>query len=45
VTTLDYVDGRWWLRIDHTLLAEQGWSFAWALDEEDAPAADAEEQK
>jgi hypothetical protein len=44
VTTLDYVDGRWWLRIDHTLLAEQGWSFAWALDEEDAPAADAEEQ-
>ena len=30
VTTLDYVDGRWWLRADDALLSEQGWSYAWA---------------
>lgn len=35
VATLDYADGRWWLRTDDTLLAEQGWSYAWA------PEADA----
>jgi hypothetical protein len=32
VTTLDLVDGRWWLRIDHTLLDRQGWTVAWTVD-------------
>jgi hypothetical protein len=32
VTTLDHVDGRWWLRLDHTLLVPQGWTIAWTLD-------------
>ena len=35
VTTLDHVDGRWWLRTDDTLLSEQGWSYAWAPMEGD----------
>lgn len=42
VTTLDYADGRWWLRIDHTLLDHpQGWSFAWVPDEDDSPSTEA----
>jgi hypothetical protein len=40
LTTLDYVEGRWWLRIDHTLLAEQGWTYAWAPEEEGSASAD-----
>jgi hypothetical protein len=40
VTTLDYVDGRWWLRIDHTLLDQQGWVFAWAPNDEDSTGSD-----
>jgi hypothetical protein len=34
VTTLDLIDGRWWLRIDHTLLAQQGWTYTVAVDPE-----------
>jgi hypothetical protein len=34
MTTLDHVDGRWWLRLDHTLLEPQGWMVAWTLDAE-----------
>jgi len=34
VTTLDLIDGRWWLRIDHTLLAQQGWTYTVATDPE-----------
>jgi hypothetical protein len=40
LTTLDYAEGRWWLRIDHTLLAEQGWSYAWAPEEADSATTD-----
>lgn len=40
VTTLDYRDGRWWLRIDHTLLAQQRWSFAWTPNEGDPAPTD-----
>jgi hypothetical protein len=40
VTTLDYVDGRWWLRADDALLSEQGWSHAWVPEEADPPPAD-----
>lgn len=40
LTTLDYVDGRWWLRVDDALLSEQGWSYAWAPDEADRTPAD-----
>lgn len=39
VTTLDYVDGRWWLRMDDALLSEQGWSYAWAPERGDSTAA------
>jgi len=41
VTTLDHVNGRWWLRIDHTLLDPQGWMIAWTLDPEPAAECDA----
>jgi hypothetical protein len=34
LTTLDFSDGRWWLRIDHTLLSQHGWGYAWAPDED-----------
>jgi Arc/MetJ-type ribon-helix-helix transcriptional regulator len=35
VTTLDHVEGRWWLRIDHTLLeSPPAYSFVWAPDED-----------
>jgi len=34
VTTLDLIDGRWWMRIDHTLLAQQGWTYTVAVDPE-----------
>lgn len=34
VTTLDLIDGRWWLRIDHTLLAQQGWTYTVGIDPE-----------
>lgn len=37
VTTLDHADGRWWLRIDHTLLDPQGWTTVLAPDVEIAP--------
>jgi hypothetical protein len=40
VTTLDYVDDRWWLRIDDALLSEQAWSYAWAPEEADSASAD-----
>ncbi|HEX6908777.1 MAG TPA: hypothetical protein VF142_00200, partial [Longimicrobium sp.] len=40
VTTLDYVDDRWWLRIDDALLSEQGWSYAWAPEEADSSSTD-----
>jgi hypothetical protein len=36
VTTLDLIDGRWWLRIDHTLLAQQGWAYTVGIDDEQA---------
>jgi hypothetical protein len=38
VTTLDLVEGRWWLRIDHTLLHSQGWTYAWAPDDDESSA-------
>jgi hypothetical protein len=41
VTTLDHIDGRWWLRIDHTLLDPQGWTIAWTLDPEPLAEPDA----
>jgi Arc/MetJ-type ribon-helix-helix transcriptional regulator len=35
VTTLDHVEGRWWLRIDHTLLeSPPTYSFVWAPEED-----------
>jgi hypothetical protein len=34
VTTLDLIDGRWWLRIDHTLIAQQGWTYTVGIDDE-----------
>ena len=34
LTTLDLSDGLWWLRIDHTLLSQHGWGYAWAPDED-----------
>jgi hypothetical protein len=34
MTTLGHVDGRWWLRLDHTLLDPQGWTIPWTLDPE-----------
>lgn len=41
LTTLDFSDGRWWLRIDHTLLSQHGWGFAWVPeDDEDSVTAD-----
>jgi hypothetical protein len=40
VTTVDYADGRWWLRMDDPLLSEQGWSYAWAPEEQDSATAD-----
>lgn len=36
ITTLDHADGRWWVRIDHTLLDPQGWTFVWAPDPTDS---------
>lgn len=35
LTTLDYVDSRWWLRIDHTLLDPHGWCYAWAPEDDE----------
>jgi hypothetical protein len=40
VTTLDHVDGRWWLRLDHTLLDPQGWAIAWTIDPEPSAESD-----
>jgi hypothetical protein len=34
VTTVDLIDGRWWMRIDHTLLAQQGWTYTVGIDPE-----------
>jgi hypothetical protein len=40
VTTLDYTHGRWWLRIDTSLLDQQGWSFVWTPESADSTPAD-----
>lgn len=40
VTHLDFEDGRWWLRIDHTLLDPHGWTMVWAPDDAGAPGAE-----
>jgi hypothetical protein len=42
VTTLDFAEGRWWLRIDHTLLeSPPAYSFAWAPGDDDPPSTEA----
>jgi hypothetical protein len=40
VTHLDFGEGRWWLRIDHTLLDPQGWMMVCAPDDSGAPIAE-----
>lgn len=40
VTHVDFVDGRWWLRIDHSLLDPQGWLTVWAPDDHGSPIAE-----
>jgi hypothetical protein len=35
-----YAQGRWWLRIDNSLLDQQGWSFVWTPDAGDTTSAD-----
>lgn len=40
VTTLDYVQCRWWLRLDNSLLDQQGWSFVWTPVAGDTASAD-----
>lgn len=43
VTTLDYADGRWWLRIDHSLLDPREGTFVWAPDDAAEPSVAGQE--
>lgn len=39
-TQVDYAEGRWWLRIDHTLIDPRGWVMVWGPDDSDSCEAE-----
>jgi hypothetical protein len=39
-TQVDYAEGRWWLRLDHTLVDPQGWLMVWGPDDSDSGQAE-----